>query len=223
MFWELVGVVVAATLSQIALPALIPTLQLKLYSWTQFDFAEAQYILVASPQDLVGDPAQSPFEFNRVFCGFTLPTAKLCLMHRLVASDKLAPNKWLFDKSPTKSVLLGARSTSAFVAWISEQSGAGGSAVAPNFGEGVFVGYGIACEKPTPADEGKPSPIKMLYGNLPSEIDADKVYPLEQVRAPVANLMNKTKTSVELKEADQIKACSPKSAQQGDAAPPQKP
>ncbi len=200
LFAKALGVVVAAVLSQIVVPGIIPTLQLWLYEWTTFDFSEPRYVLVASHQDLAGDPAKADIEFNRVFCGFTLPTAKSCLMHRVMPDDMRPPNKWLFDKSPIKAVLLGARSPLAFVAWISERSGAGGSAVGPDFGNGVFVGYGIACTKLAPNDEGRPYPVKTIYGNLPAEIDADTPTPIDKVRAAAATLMNQTKISVELRE-----------------------
>jgi hypothetical protein len=127
-------------------------------------------------------------------------------MHRVLPAEGVAPYKWTFDKSPIKEVLLGARSSTAFVAWISQKSGTGGSAVAPDYGEGMYVGYGIACTKNAPDDEGKPYPVKVLYGNLPSEFDPKVPTPVADIRGVVATLMTKTKLSVELKDG-QPTAC----------------
>ncbi|MET4085609.1 hypothetical protein [Bradyrhizobium sp. S3.5.5] len=203
---DLFGVALAAVASQIVVPGIVPTLQLKLYQYTGIDFAEPEFIAVGSHQDLAGDPKQAKIEFNRIFCGFTLTTAKSCLMHRVLPAEGVAPYKWTFDKSPIKEVLLGARSPTAFVAWISQKSGTGGSAVAPDYGDGMYVGYGIACTKNAQDDEGRPYPIKVLYGNLPKEFDPTVVTPLADIPGAVATLMTKTKLSVELKDG-QPTAC----------------
>lgn len=206
---DALGVVAAAVIGQMVVPGIVPYFQMKMFQYTGFDFEDAQFIAVASHQDLSGDPKQAQVEFNRVFCGYSLPTVKSCLMHRVIDADGEAPANWKLDKSPSKDVLLGARSTSAFVAWISEKSGAGGSAVAPDHGNGTYVGYGIACTKNKPSDEGKPLPVKVLYGNLPKEFASNKPADMDKVRASVAGLMMTTSVSVELRDG-QPAACSTK-------------
>ncbi|MGY4573629.1 hypothetical protein [Bradyrhizobium sp. USDA 3256] len=155
---DVVGVIAAAVATQMVIPGIVPYFQLKMYQYSGFDFEDAQYIAVASHQDLTGDPKQAQIEFNRVFCGFSFLTAKSCLMHRVVPVSGEAPSRWRFDKSPVKDVLLGDRSSTAFLAWISEKSGTGGSAVTPDLGYGTYVGYGIACTKNH--EKRKASPIR---------------------------------------------------------------
>lgn len=206
---DLVGVIAAAVATQMVIPGIVPYCQLKLYQVTGFDFEDAQYIAVASHQDLAGDPKQAKIEFNRVFCGFSFLTAKSCLMHRVLPVGSEAPSKWRFDKSPVKDVLLGDRASTAFIAWISEKSGTGGSGVAEDYSHGTYVGFGIACTKNYEHEQGKPYPVKVLYGNLPKEFDDTMPANLEDLRASVADLMTTTKISVELKEGPP-KACESK-------------
>jgi hypothetical protein len=183
------------------IPGIVPYFQLKMYQYTGFDFKDAQYIAVATHQDLAGDPKQAKIEFSRVFCGVSIFTsAKACLMHRVLPVNGEAPSKWRLDKSPIKDVLLGDHSSTAFLAWISEKSGTGGSAAMPDYGDGTYVGYGIACTTNYEKEEGKPYPVKVLYGNLPKEFNDTMPVDLEDLRASVADLMTATKISVELKE-----------------------
>jgi hypothetical protein len=196
---EALGVAIVGILSQVVAPTIIPSVQLWLYDKTAFDFAGPRFLVLASRDDLAGDPTKADAEFNRVFCGFTLPADKICLMHRLVPDAAIAPTKWPLDKSPVKTVLLGAAgSTQVFIAWVSERSGAGGAAVAPDFGNGSFVGYGFACTKQTVADEGRPNPIKVLFGNLPAEIAIEQPSSLEAIRGAVANLIQRSNTNLEI-------------------------
>jgi hypothetical protein len=73
---DLFGVAIAAVASQIVVPGIVPTLQLKLYQYAGVDIADPEFVAVASHQDLAGEPKQAKIEFNRIFCGFTLTTAK---------------------------------------------------------------------------------------------------------------------------------------------------
>jgi hypothetical protein len=185
-----------------------------MYHYTGLDFEAAQYIAVASHEDLSGDPKQAKIEFNRVFCGVSFLTAKSCLMHRVLPVSGEAPARWRFDKSPIKDVLLGDRSSTAFIAWISEKSGTGGSAVTPDYGGGTYVGYGIACSTNHEKEEGRPYPVKVLYGNLPKEFDDTVPADLKDLRASVADLMTATKIRVELKEGTPA-ACAEKGRLRG--------
>jgi hypothetical protein len=198
---KLVGLAVAALAGQIVVPAALPYMELWLYSLTGVSVTHPRFLVVASPQEMADaeKPTHTDPEFNRLFCGFSLSPAKYCVMHRLDAVNGKAPGLWRFDRSPTKAVLLGARSSEIQISWISQNSGSGGSAVAPNHvGGGSYAGYGFACAELKRGDQGTPMPIRVLIGDLPDDVRAAEQPPLDEVKASVLSAMQLSTTKLEI-------------------------
>jgi hypothetical protein len=205
---KVVGLVVGALAGQIIVPASIPYFELWLYGATGISVAHPRFLIVASPEEMADaeQPAKTDPEFNRIFCGLSSRTAEYCVMHRLVATPGKSPPSWEFDQSPIKAVLLGAQSNKIQVSWISQNSGTGGSAVAPNhLGGGSFAGYGFACAELKRGDPGTPMPIRILIGDLPSDISSAKQPSLDSVKASVLMGMRSSTTKLEISEPQ---ACS---------------
>jgi hypothetical protein len=112
------------------------------------------------------------------------------------------------EDSPAKVVLFGARSPQVFIAWISENSGVGGSALAPNYlGGGSSVGYGFACAVQHPGDEPKPFSIKILVGNFPDAVKRLKEPTVPAITTEIVAAMKLARATLIISE-DQ--ACQPK-------------
>jgi hypothetical protein len=174
-----------AVLTHVFAPAVVPSFELWMYDKVGWSIRQPAFY-VSSASKTVVDPGSFDPEYYRVFCGFSAAAVKYCVMHAVVPTDGVSPNKWPLDGDlHTKVVFLGDRNRPIYISWISTFSGTGGSAVlSQELGSGSFAGQGIGC------DGGHSKPVSGFYGRIP--VDSGSVIALNAISEKIRSYMAKS-------------------------------